>query len=85
MPAMTISVEFLMNIAADVGELMSMGGGPLGERRVVAITGGTFEGPRLRGAIVPGGAELQWLNRAIAVATAQRKARQVLLAAYQLL
>jgi hypothetical protein len=51
--------EFLMKIAADVGELQSMGGGPLGERRVVAITGGTFEGPRLRGEIVPGGADWQ--------------------------
>ena len=48
--------EFLMNVAADVGELMTMGGGPLGERRVVAIDGGTFEGPQLRGTLVPGGA-----------------------------
>jgi len=151
---MTISFEFLLRVAADVGELVTMGGGPLGERRVVAITGGTFEGPRLQGTIVPGGADwqivradgvldidaryalrteagvlirvlsqgyrhgppeilaalgrgeevparkyffrtvmrfetgapdLQWLNRTIAVATAQRKARQVLLEAYQLL
>ena len=51
--------EFLMGIAADVGELTSMGGGPLGERRVVAITGGTFEGPALKGSIVPGGADWQ--------------------------
>jgi len=154
MSAMTISCEFLMNIAADVGALMTMGGGPLGERRVVAIDGGTFAGPQLRGTIVPGGADwqiaradgvldidaryalrtdagalirvvsqgyrhgppevlaalgrgedvprekyffrtvmrfetgaadLQWLNRTIAVATAQRKARQVLLEAYRLL
>lgn len=146
--------EFLMGIAADVGELMSMGGGPLGERRVVAITGGTFEGPALKGSIVPGGADwqiaradgvldidaryalrtdagtlirvvsqgyrhgppevlaalgrgedvaagkyffrtvmrfetgdpaLQWLNRTIAVASAQRRARQVLLEAWRLL
>jgi len=146
--------EFLMRIAADVGELMTMGGGPLGERRVVSIDGGTFEGPQLRGTIVPGGADwqivradgvldidaryalrtdagalirvvsqgyrhgspevlaalgrgedvppqkyffrtvmrfetgaadLQWLNRTIAVATAQRRARQVLLESYRLL
>ena len=51
--------QFLMNIAANVGELQTMGGGPLGERRVVAITGGTFEGPRLQGTIVPGGADWQ--------------------------
>jgi hypothetical protein len=146
--------EFLMRVAADVGELVTMGGGPLGERRVVGITGGTFEGPQLKGAIVPGGADWQivradgvldidaryalrtdggalirvvsqgfrhgppevlaalgrgedvppekyffrtvmrfetgaadllWLNRTIAVAGAQRKARQVLLEAYKLL
>jgi hypothetical protein len=51
--------EFLMRIAADVGELMTMGGGPLGERRVVSIDGGTFEGPQLRGTLVPGGADWQ--------------------------
>ena len=146
--------EFLMRIAADVGEVQTMGGGPLGERRVVAITGGRFEGPKLQGEIVPGGAdwqivradgcldidaryamrtgtgamirvvsqgyrhgspevlaalgrgedvpagryffrtvmrfetgakELDWLNRTIAVATAERKARQVLLEAWRLL
>jgi hypothetical protein len=151
---MSPQFEFLMRIAADVGELMTMGGGPLGERRVVGITGGTFEGPQLKGAIVPGGADWQivradgvldidaryalrtdggalirvvsqgfrhgppevlaalgrgedvppekyffrtvmrfetgaadllWLNRTIAVAGAQRKARQVLLEAYKLL
>ena len=151
---MTISFDFLMNIAADVGELLSMGGGPLGERRVVAITGGTFEGPQLRGTVVPGGADwqivradgaldidaryvlrteagalirvvsqgyrhgppevlaalgrgeevpadkyyfrtvmrfetggagLDWLNRTIAVASAERKARRVLLQAWRLL
>ena len=29
------------------------------ERRVVSITGGTFEGPRLRAVVVPGGADWQ--------------------------
>ena len=28
---MTLQFEFLMHVAADVGELLSMGGGPLGE------------------------------------------------------
>ncbi len=151
---MVPQLEFLMRIAAEVGELQTMGGGPLGERRVVAITGGTFEGPALKGEIVPGGADWQivradgvldidaryalrteagalirvvsqgyrhgppevlaalargevvpanryffrtvmrfetgdtdllWLNRTIAVATAERRARQVLLEAWRLL
>lgn len=36
-----------------------MGRGPLGERRIVPILGGSFEGPRLRGKVLPGGADRQ--------------------------
>jgi hypothetical protein len=145
--------EFLMNLLVDVGEVVSMGAGPLGERRVVGILGGTFEGSGLRGEVLPGadwqiarkdgvldldaryalkeqgggvvrvlsqgyrhgpgevlaalgrgeevdpsayffrtvmrfetGApQLEWLNRTIAVATAERQARRVLLSAYRIL
>jgi len=51
--------ETLMRVAVEVGEILTMGGGPLGERRFVAITGGSFEGPQLRGRIEPGGADWQ--------------------------
>jgi hypothetical protein len=147
-------LEFLMNLAVDVGEIVSMGEGPLGERRIVAIVGGTFEGPQLRGEVLSGGADwqivrrdgvldldaryalkeagggvvrvtsqgyrhgppdvlaalargdavepskyffrtvmrfetgapgLEWLNQTIALATAERKARKVLLSAYRVL
>lgn len=88
-----------MNLAVDVGEVVSMGAGPLGERRVVNILGGTFEGPAMRGEEVDpaayffrtimrfetGAPYLEWLNRTIAVATAERQARRVLLHAYTLL
>ena len=48
--------------SADVGELMSLGPRcPLGERRVVYITSGTFEGPAMRGELV-GGADWQILR-----------------------
>lgn len=46
--------EFLCRLCVDVGELVTLGPGPLGERRRVDILGGTFEGPRLRGTVVPG-------------------------------
>ncbi len=151
---MALQFDFLMSLAVDVGEVTSMGEGPLGERRVVGIVGGTFEGPELRGEVLPGGADwqiarkdgvldldaryalkeqrgglvrvtsqgyrhgasevlaalargedvdpakyffrtilrfetgapyLEWLNKTIAVATAERKARRVLLSAYRLL
>ena len=37
------------------GAIMSLGQSPWGERRVGYVTGGTFAGERLRGAILPGG------------------------------
>jgi hypothetical protein len=52
-------LEYLLTLTADVGELVTCGAAPLGERRVVNITGGSFEGPQLRGAILPGGADWQ--------------------------
>jgi hypothetical protein len=151
---MTPRFEPLMTLAVDVGDVVSLGAAPLGERRVIAIVGGTFEGAKLRGVVVPGGADWQivrgdgvidldaryvlkdesgalvrvvsqglrhgppdviaalargddvdparyffrtvmrfetgapalaWLNTTIAVATARRKARQVLLDAWALL
>ena len=149
-----LEFEYLCDLKVDVGEIVTMGPGPLGERRIVAILGGTFEGPGMRGTVLPGGndwqivradgvldldaryalkdesgavvrvvsqgyrhgppevlaslargesvdpakyffrsvlrfetgsADLAWLNKTIAVATAERKARQVLLTAYKLL
>lgn len=46
--------EPLMTVSADVGEIVSLGSGPLGERRVVDILGGSFEGSSLRGTVLPG-------------------------------
>ena len=46
--------EFLARLAVDVGEPVSMGPTPLGERRVVPILGGTFQGPSMRGVVLPG-------------------------------
>lgn len=149
-----LQFEYLCNLSVDVGDVVTMGAGPLGERRIIPILGGTFEGPEMRGSVLPGGndwqivrrdgvldldaryalreerggairvlsqgmrhgspevlaglargehvdpskyffrtvlrfetgaPELDWLNRTIAVAKAERKARQVLLTAYRLL
>lgn len=46
----------------DIGERQSLGQGPLGERFIVPILGGRFEGPRLRGTVLPGGADRQLLR-----------------------
>ena len=56
-----LEFEFLFDLSADVGELVSLGPCPLGERRVVYITSGRFEGPAMRGRII-GGADWQILR-----------------------
>jgi hypothetical protein len=58
----TPQLEVLMTISAELGELVNMGPAPLGERRVVYITGGTFAGPLLRGEVL-GGADWQIARR----------------------
>ena len=57
-----LQFEFLFTLSSDVGELVSLGHGPLGERRVVYITSGTFEGPGMRGEVI-GGADWQILRK----------------------
>jgi len=42
--------------------VLDLGDSHLGRRRVVNIIGGTFEGPRLAGVILPGGADWQLLH-----------------------
>jgi hypothetical protein len=55
--------EPLMRLAVDVGEVVSLGAAPRGERRVVAITGGRFDGDGgWHGEVLPGGADWQWLR-----------------------
>jgi hypothetical protein len=49
-----IQSEFLCSLSVEVGELVTLGYGPIGERRRVEIMGGTFEGPRMKGTVVPG-------------------------------
>jgi Protein of unknown function (DUF3237) len=51
--------EHLMDLDVEVGEVVSLGTTALGERRVVAILGGTFAGPDMRGEIVGGGSDWQ--------------------------
>ena len=53
-------LELLLTIHADLGAPMVVGPAPEGLRRVVPILGGTFEGPRLRGQVVAGGADWQY-------------------------
>ena len=54
-----LEFEYLCDLKVDVGESVTMGPGPLGERRIIAINGGSFEGPKLRGTVLPGGNDWQ--------------------------
>ena len=60
---MAPKLEWLMNLAVEVGEVASMGDGPLGERRIIPIVGGTFEGPGLRGDVLAGGNDWQIVRK----------------------
>jgi len=49
-----IATEFLFTIALDV-PVLALGDTPYGGRRIARVTGGNFDGPKLRGAVLPGG------------------------------
>jgi hypothetical protein len=53
----------LMRLAVEVGEVVPIGAVAIGERRVVAIGGGSFEGEGgWHGRVLPGGADWQLLR-----------------------
>ncbi len=56
----TLPVEKLFTITADTTPPAMLQGGPQGSRMIVAVTGGTFEGPKMKGTVHgPGG---DWLT-----------------------
>jgi hypothetical protein len=55
-------LEFVMEAHVTIGPALDIGAGPGGERRIIPITGGTFEGPGLRGRVIPGGADWQLIR-----------------------
>jgi hypothetical protein len=52
-------LEFVFEVVAAIGQLLQLGKSKHGERRLIPITGGTVEGPRLSGEVLPGGADWQ--------------------------
>ncbi|HTV52410.1 MAG TPA: DUF3237 domain-containing protein [Steroidobacteraceae bacterium] len=55
-------LALLFEASATLGPALTVGPTPAGIRRVVPITGGTFEGPQLRGTILAGGADWQYVR-----------------------
>lgn len=62
-----IETEFLCKIQLTLEPARELGNTPLGRRRIIAITGGQFSGPKLSGRVLAGGADWQ-LVRADGVA-----------------
>jgi len=54
-----IATEFLCRVEVTLEPPRELGETPLGRRRIIGITGGTFSGPRLSGRVLPGGADWQ--------------------------
>jgi hypothetical protein len=54
-----LQTEFVYEAIVTIDAGVEVGATPGGTRRYIPITGGTFEGPRIRGTILPGGADWQ--------------------------
>ncbi len=64
-PKDTPTLEFALQLKVTLGETYSLGETQHGERIVIPITGGTFEGPAIKGTIINGGADYQLANKAL--------------------
>jgi hypothetical protein len=70
MPALSHAPIFTVH--AELANILQLGQTPVGERRIINILGGQVEGPRLKGQILPGGADWQ-LIRADGIADIQAR------------
>ena len=58
-PKNTPQLEFALQLRVTLGESFSINNTQHGRRTVIPITGGTFEGPGIKGTIINGGADYQ--------------------------
>ena len=56
----TPNLEYVMQLYVTLEPEYVVGEVPHGQRVVIPITGGIFEGPKLKGTIIPGGADYQY-------------------------
>ena len=52
-----LSSELLFDMTLQVAPATAVGATPSGKRYIAYVTGGTFEGPRLKGRVLPGGGD----------------------------
>ena len=61
-PQDTPQLEFALQLKVTLGQAFSINNTQHGRRTVIPITGGTFEGPNIKGTIINGGADYQLAN-----------------------
>lgn len=59
---MSIDAEFVFEVVANVDKPLVVGQTSRGLRRVIPILGGTVSGPRLKGTVLAGGADWQFVR-----------------------
>ena len=64
-PQNTPQLEFALQLKVTLDEAYTCGETQHGQRTIIPITGGTFEGPNIKGTIINGGADYQLTNKAI--------------------
>jgi hypothetical protein len=57
-----MALKPLMELSIEMGPAQVTPDGPYGTRRFIPVTGGTFTGERLKGRILPGGADCQLIR-----------------------
>ena len=60
----TPELEFVVQLRVALGQAYSVGKTTHGTRTIIPITGGTFEGPDIKGEVLPGGADYQMADAA---------------------
>lgn len=58
-----LALEFVCELKVTTAPMMPVGVTSHGERRIIPITGGTFEGEKMKGIVLSGGADYQFANK----------------------
>lgn len=58
------ALEYVMELKVTVDGAYGIGETTHGNRFIIPITGGTFEGPNIKGTVIPGGADYQMIDTA---------------------
>lgn len=56
-------LEFACELRVTIDQPHLLGATPFGDRVIIPISGGTFEGPKMKGTILDGGADYQYSNK----------------------